>query len=224
MCEDNGRNVEIIESESCVKVDDINMGIMTWAQVIENLLNTAEASAEHLLADIKQLKGYCEQIDSEAFIPFKPEELTAINAKKAERYYLIIDKVTELILTDKSLKYTKNNTKAGNRDGYISYIYVNDYAIGICYDRYFWGCEGSVETPFWLSVKKDMGEKWWKQTEDIVKQFTKIQDDLKIEYNSVVYLALRVLTHATEDEVCKSIKNQILNYIDEIDKGINGTG
>ena len=85
LCEDNGRNLEIIESESCVKVDDINMGIMTWAQVIENLLNTAEASAEHLLADIKQLKGYCEQIDSEAFIPFKPEELTAINAKKSRK-------------------------------------------------------------------------------------------------------------------------------------------
>lgn len=84
LCEDNGRNVEIIERESCVKVDGINMGIVTWKSIIEMLEDNATDT--EIRADIKQLKGYCEQMDKDAFIPFEPEELTAINAKKAERF------------------------------------------------------------------------------------------------------------------------------------------
>ena len=221
ICEDDGRKIETIQKENCVKVDGISMGIVTWKQVIENLLNTAEASAEHLMADIKQLKGYCEQMDSEAFIPFKPEELTAVNAKKAKRLYTVIDKVTEMLLCDKSISANKNGLRfTPNGDGYISYIYVNDYALAICYDRYFWGSCDTKDTPFWLFVKKVVDGRW-QQTVEIAKQMKKYPESVKAEYNSVIYLALNVPVYATEDEVCKSIKNQILNYIDEIDKGIN---
>ena len=203
-----------------VCANSVNMAIITWSDIIETLMNAAESFAEHLIADIKQLKGYCEQIDSEAFIPFKPEELTAVNAKKAERFYLIIDKVSELILTDKSIRYVKNSSKAGNRNGYVSYMYINDFAVAIHYNRMFWSNDNSIDTPFWLGIKKDIGEKWWKQTDDIIKQLNKYPDNIKINWSSADYLGLRVPMYATEDEVCKNIKNQILNYIYDIEAGI----
>ena len=204
-----------------VSANGVNLAIVTWSDVIETLMNAADSFAEHLIADIKQLKGYCEQIDSEAFIPFKPEELTAVNAKKAERFYLIIDKVSELILTDKSIRYVKNSSKAGNRNGYNSYMYINDFAISFLYDRAFWADSDAIDTPFWLSIKRAKeGEKWWKQTDDIIKQLNRYPDSIKIQWNSAIYLGLRVPTYATEDEVCMDIKNQILNYIYDIEAGI----
>lgn len=220
LCIDDGRDIEEI-SDLCIKVDGISMAVMTWSEIINNLMNSAESFAEHLIADIKQLKGYCEQIDSEAFIPFKSEELTAVNAKKAERFYLIIDKVSDLILTDKNIRYVKNSSKAGNRNGYISYMFINDFAVSFLYDRAFWADDNAIDTPFWLSIKKVVeGEKWWKQTDDITKQLNRYPDNIKLKWNSATYLGLRVPVHATEDEVCKDMKNQILNYIYDIEDGI----
>lgn len=221
ICEKAEKSILSI-TENCVSVDGINMAIITWTEIISFLMNTAEASAEHLIADIKQLKGYCDQIDSEAFIPFKSEELTAENAKRIRRFYEVIDKVTNLLLCDETIKANKNGLRyTPTGDGYISYIYVNDYAIAICYDTYFWADSETKDTPFWLFIKKVVEGKW-KQTEDIVSQLKKYPESVKTEYASVIYLALDVLTHATEDEVCKDIKKQILNYINEIDKGIRG--
>lgn len=214
-CSDADCFVEEI-NDFCIKADGINMAITTWGEVIATLMNTAESSAEHLIADIKQLKGYCEQIDSEAFIPFNSEDFSAVNAKKAERFYLIIDKVSDLILTDKSIPFVKNSSKAGNRYGYVSYLFVNDFAICISYDRNIWKKESSIETPFWLFIKN----KEWVQTEEIVKQLNKYPETEKEEYKSVIYLALKAPTHATEDEVCLSLKKQILDYVCDIEKSI----
>ena len=203
-------------SDYSVEADGINMAIISWTDIIESLMNTAEASAEHLIADIKQLKGYCEQIDTEAFIPFQAEELSAINAKKAERLYLIIDKVSDMILTDKNIRFVKNSSKAGYRHGYVSYIFVNDFGIAFCYDRNMWKKESSAETPFWLVIKKVNGKEWV-QTEDIIRCLNQYPDADKEEQKYGIYLALKVPTHATEDEVCKSIKNQILKYINDVE-------
>ncbi len=206
-------------NDDCVCVDGINMAIVTWGELIKTLMNTAQSVVDILIPDIKQLEGYCDLMDEEAFIPFKPEELTALNAKKAQRFYTVVERVTELLLCDESLNSNKKGLRAtANGDGFISYIYVKDYALAICYDRYFWRSNESVETPFWLLIKN----KEWEQTKEILKVLDKYSIEQKEKYGSQVYLALTPLTYATEDEVCKEIKNQILKYIDEVDRGING--
>ncbi|MBE6775348.1 MAG: hypothetical protein E7543_04055 [Ruminococcaceae bacterium] len=209
-----GKNL-IKTDKRCVCVDGISLSVITWMEIIRTLMDTAQASEKRLIADIEQLKGYCELIDEEAFIPFKPEELTAINAKKEDRFYTVIDKVTDLLLCDDTINANKKGLRlTPNSDGTISYIYVNGYGLGICYDRYFWRSNNSVETPFWLLIKNNR----WEQTKEILKVFKKYDHKVKEEYNSVVYLALNALPYATEDVVCKDIKKQILTYLDDIDR------
>lgn len=67
------------------------MAILTWAEVIEQLQTVSSSSAVEYLSDIQQLKGFCEQMDSTAFIPFAPEDLTSDNAKRNLRYYEVVD-------------------------------------------------------------------------------------------------------------------------------------
>ena len=219
ICQKEEKYIEDID-EYCVCIEGIKMSIITWSQIIEILTDTAQASAEYLLADIKQLKGYCEQLDSEAFIPFKDEELAAINARKEDRFYTIIDRVSKSILKDEGIKNIKYNSTAGNKNGYISYVSINGYGIAICYDRQLWIDSSSVETPFWLSVKKDIDGKNWKLTDEIISKLKAIPDELKVEGKQNIHIALRVLTHSIEDDVCKDIKEQILDYLDKVDEKI----
>lgn len=207
------KEVTVID-EFCVKVDGINLAIITWSEILELLRKTASSTAIDFLSDIDQLSGYCLQIDSDAFIPFTEDDLKADVSKKAERYYSVIDKVTQLLLYDDKLESSKKGLKAtANRYGYISYIYVNDYALGVCYDRYFWERNSSVETPFWLLVKN----RDWEQNEKILTQLKRYPETKIEEYYGDYYLALDVPTNVTEAEVCDNIKEQILKCITDID-------
>lgn len=219
-CVENQRKIEDVD-KLCMKVDDITMSIISWDEIIECLINTAEATAEKLIPDIKQLKGYCEQIDEDTFVPFRPEELTAVNAKKEQRFYTIIDKVTDLLVLEETLKSVKISSKAGNYYGYNSYVFVNNCGIGICYDRWLWENEDTIDTPFWLYIKDQIEGKKWNYSEDILRLMKKYPESERIEYKSIVYLALKVRTYATEDEVCRDIKDQILKYIKDVEYELN---
>lgn len=209
----------VIINNRCVKVDSVNMAITTWGEVIEHLSRIAAATANQYLSDIEQLRGYCAQMDSDAFIPFTEDDLTAEVAKKAERYYTVVDKVTDLLLCDENLVSSKKGLKAtANRDGYISYLYVDGYALGICYDRFLWGTDSSIETPFWLLIKTvdaDNNNRW-EQKRELVEKLKKYPERMKEEYARTYYLALEVPTNVTEDEVCESIKEQILMYLEDM--------
>ena len=81
ICTSNQYAIEEID-DKCISVDKIHMAITTWSEVLEKLHNIASTSVPKYLSDIKQLEGYCTQIDRDSFIPFRAEELSAENAKK----------------------------------------------------------------------------------------------------------------------------------------------
>lgn len=205
----SGREIVSVNAH-CVCVDGVHMAILTWAEIIELLRKVASASAVEFLSDIQQLEGYCAQMDSDAFIPFAPEELTADNAKRAERYYEVVDKTIDLLCDDDTIKTSKKGLKAtAYRKGYTRSLFLDEFTISVNYDRDLWKNTGSVETPFWLSVRED-----WDETERILAGLNKIpqlkkDDDLW----NITFLALEPLADATLDEVCEDLKRQILDYV-----------
>lgn len=215
ICEDKKCRIQDI-NDFCLNIDGVNMAIVSWLEIVEELKSSASDEPEHVLSDIYQLKGYCEQMDEDAFIPFEPKDLTLDFAKKAEQFYSIIDKVADLLLYDKKVETSEDRRKsAANRYGYTRWIYIDGYGVSLCYDRNLWKNNESIDTPFWFLIRDEN----WNQTEDIVRVLKKKQNKFEWGY---IYLPLEVPTYATEDEVCKDLKNQILKYIDEVDRGING--
>ena len=204
---------EVIEpvNEWCVCVNGVQLAIITWAEVLERLRQTAASSAAGYVSDIWQLEGYCAQMDSDAFIPFSAEELTAETAKKVERYYEIIDETVERLCSDKAIKTSRKGLKAtAYRKGYARSLYLDEFAVTVNYDRDFWKSSRSLETPFWVAVRNSD----WEESESIQKVLTMLPAIKKEEVSYATFLALEPLQDATFDEVCDDLKKQILNYID----------
>lgn len=206
---------EAVEEVSpwCMKVNGIPMAAITWAEVLEQLRHVAAACAVESLSDIQQLEGYCNQMDSDAFVPFQAEELTAEMAKKVSRLYDIVDQVITLLDADKSLKTSRKGLKAsGNRSGYLRYFAVENYKISFNYDIICWKNNSSYETPFWLSLRDDN----WQQSEAIQTLLTSLPPAKKDMINNHTVIALIPPLNATFDEVCEDLKNQILSYIKQL--------
>ena len=63
----------------------------TVSEVLGLLKQVASTVDNAFIPDIIQLEGYCNQMDSDAFIPFTAMDLSAKMAKMGERYYSVID-------------------------------------------------------------------------------------------------------------------------------------
>lgn len=210
ICRNDKRDVKMI-SDNCACIDGIHMSIITWAEILEKLHNVSSVSAVKYLSDIQQLEGYCEQIDSDAFIPFNDKELSAENAKRIQRFHDVIDETVNVLISDKSLTISQKGKSSSYRFGYEKRLLINDFSIAISFDRNLWLSNNSIETPFWIAISDREG----KQTTDILQSLLKIEEHKKD--NTVwnwCYLALEPLVNSTLEEVCFDLKRQILEYID----------
>lgn len=207
LCEE--QQVEAV-NDNCISVNGIHMAIITWAEILERLQMVAASSAVEYQSDIYQLKGYCAQMDSDAFIPFRAEDLSAEVAKKEERYYAVIDETFDLILADKALIASKKGNTSTYKTGYERKLELDGLSIWINYDRELWQSGASIETPFWLGI----GGFEWQQSEFFQKKIAGI-DDHKQDNTvwNMRFFALEPLQNATLDEVCEDLKQQILDYV-----------
>lgn len=210
ICTEANREVTQTD-EHFMQVDGVNVAITTWSEILNHLNEVASSLSLEGLSDIKQLVGFCAQMDSDAFIPFTSEDLSAEVARKIDRHYEVINETFNLLFSDTSLKTDKKGTKASNVwDGYTRGLIIDDFAIYLAYDRYLWKDNSTVDTPFWLAVfNKD-----WEFPPNMLKRYHGIDDEKKGEHWGWYMLALEPLTDATLDEVCQDLKRQILEYLD----------
>ena len=205
----SGRKIQQVDN-NCIIVENIVLGITTWSEIIDLLEQIASASAIAYSSDVTQLKGYCNLIDSEAFIPFSSEDLSAEMANKCERYYQVIDEVIDLLCADKTLVTSKDRLKAtGYRKGYTRSLYINELAITLNYDRDLWKKPSTVETPFWVAIR----DKGWHQNSLIVEKLAALSEYRKERFWDMIWLALDPMQNATFSEVCEDLKKKILEYL-----------
>lgn len=201
-------------SEFCMQVNGVRMSVVTWKWIIENLKDTAINHAPDTLSDIRQLEGFCSKMDSDAFIPFSCEDLSANVGRKIERYYSVIDTVVELLEADDTFKTSHDGLKkmAYRHAGYTRSLYIDEYTITLNYDRNLWRDEKTIETPFWFSLT----DKQWKQTGNCKVYISKIPPHRKISFWGREFIALEARINATLQEVCEDIKAQIISHISQM--------
>ena len=205
------REIEKI-GPKCVCVNGVRMAILTRAEVLENLYKIGLQAANNYVSDIQQLQGYCAQMDTDAFIPFVPEELSADTARKNQRYYDVVDEVTRRICADQDVVAAKITTKATDRY-YEKRVDINGFKVSVIYDRDLWKSNSSVDTPFWMSVY----DYDWGQAQHILARIPEEQMDNEV-YN-MTYFALEPLVHSTLDEVCEDLKTKLMAYLNLLSEG-----
>lgn len=202
LCKD--REVEEVKPYS-VLVDGIPMAILSWGEVIETLKKEAPADS---LSDLQQLEGFCNQMDSDAFIPYTIEDLSIESAKKAQRPYDVIDQLAIAVGAATEDAQAKGKSFS-SRTYYERKVEVKGYTLSLMYDRELWRNASSAETPFWMSIY-DLD---WQQSEEFQRNLLKVPEDKKDnEIWQMVYFALEPLTDATIDEVVQDLKEQVFHY------------
>ena len=194
----------------CVSVNGVHMAIVTWAEVIETLYSVATATSSAYLSDIQQLKGFCEQMDSDAFIPFVPEDLTADKAISMERYFAVVDEVYDLLWADQNISTSAMGKAASYRTGYERKMRIDDIPVFFSFDRGMWKTNTSLESPFWVAI----GDHEMQASANF-RQFLFSVEDIRKEDGvwSLVYFPLEAPIDSTLDEVCAELKRQILSYL-----------
>lgn len=168
ICKLNYSNLEEETMQFTILVDGIYMTIVSWRTVTDLLMQILSSEHSILVGDLQQLQGLCEEMDDQAFIPFKPEDFGVDNARRIISYYNIVDKVADVLkikmgATSKGLKATPQFA------GYSRYLIINNYGISVQFNCRHWG--DIAETPFWLTLKEiDRGTNSWIYPKDAHKK------------------------------------------------------
>ena len=209
------RDIEDI-GNFCISVDGVSMAIVSWNEVLSALRRTASACAVEMLADLDQIEGFCQKMDSDSFIPFSALEMGTETAKREERYYRVIDELIAYLKNDKALNPSTKGVKAtAYRKGYARAVRIRDYWVTINYDRDLWTDPHTSETPFWVSIRSGTD---WKQESFInnaCQRFPLIEQNILM---GIRVLAIHPKLYGTLDEVVQDMKTQIIHYIDVIEE------
>ena len=197
-------------NDFCVELDDsVRLGITTWKDVLNDLEQVALSDAFNSVPDIKQLQGYCEQLDSEAFIPFNIEDFGIDVAMKSERPYRLLDALVEAIKNEPNHEVSLKNLMASPFwSGYRRYIRIDGFCINLEYDTNKWKKNESKNTPFWISINKEINKKW-QHDKQCQKAMLKISTELK----DGTYIALIPKCYVALSEIAEDMKEQVFNYI-----------
>jgi hypothetical protein len=123
--------------------------LASWRSVLSAIQRAMEAAQElDRLEDLRQLQGLCERMDSEAFLPFRSEELTA--ADVPQRYVQLAQLAYDLgeALIAAGVCDSKRLTASGGMGYYGRYLRSGDLVVFAAFDSAAW--HAHKLSPLWL--------------------------------------------------------------------------
>ena len=209
---------ENIISETSVCYNNVYMAIISWSEVLSELIRVAMAREPEYLGDLKQLEGFYLEIENESFIPFRPEEFGAQIASDIDRYYHVIDEVFNRLNSHKELNpQTKGLRKSPQWQGYTSYIRLNNFGVSVAFLRNLWKRSTSIETPFWCFLKEIQNGKWV-LSERLSAYYASLDATTVEEYYGDIYIALIPKPYLTLEETANDLTNQIIQILQTIEE------
>ena len=123
--------------------------LTSWRTILNAILREMETAREaDRVEDVRQLVGLCERMDSEAFLPFRSEELTA--ADVPQRYLQLSQIAFDLgdALIGAGICDAKRLSAAGGLGYYGRYLRAGSLVFFIAFDCSAWA--GHKLSPLWL--------------------------------------------------------------------------
>jgi len=157
--------LDLVRDEQHVKVARIGenraIAMTSWFFLLGQLRMTLESHGDSILvADIRQLMGLAERMETSGFLPFTATDLTAPTARHMLQFCDIVDGVVERTLREpwankKRLKATATRGRWGH------YLKIRGYGCQLLFSAPIWA--EHPESPIWLRVRSPE----WQHTEAI---------------------------------------------------------
>ena len=197
----------------CMDYSGTRMSILSWNEILAELLRVATERNPEMIGDLRQLEGFCSKVESEAFVPFNEDDFSIQAARNIDRYYEVVDQIYSILKTHKELSpSTKGLRNSPRWQGYSTYLVMDGKGLSIDYIRKLWKAPTSVITPFWCHIR-DIEDGKWKLTERM-SRFLSTIDSRKVEmFYGDPYIALIPKPYQTLEELSEDLANQILDYL-----------
>lgn len=212
LAEEAGLSGEAI-TDDCINYSGTRMSIISWSEILSELIPTATERHPEMLGDLRQLEGFCSKIESEAFIPFTDDDFSIQAATSIDRYYQVVDEVLSILKSHKELSPdTKGLRNSPRWQGYSSYIRLNGKGISVDFIRKLWKAPTSVSTPFWFKIWDDENGHW--VVSDRLRRYLATIDSKYLEEtNGLTYIALIPKPYLPLEDLAQDLADQILDYL-----------
>jgi hypothetical protein len=137
-----------------VTVNDRTMALISWRRFLAALAESAREAADRVAdSDLQQLWALCEQMDTEAFVPLRLEEICDVGqAKRSLQYCELVDAIGEL---GKHWGCRRPRSSAGA--GYYGVdLWFGELRAYLAYSATYWLRWGT--SPLWLQVSFDWND------------------------------------------------------------------
>ena len=132
--------------------------LVSWRVLLVALRQEAEIKAvESFLGDVNQLNGLCYRMDTEAFIPLHPHDLSSEMGRRVQHFADLVDRVVEELVSQHGADISGLST-GGSQSEYGRYFRLDGFPMFLSYAPKFWARFG--ETPMWLYVYDEIDDKW----------------------------------------------------------------
>lgn len=132
--------------------------VISWGAVMSVLIREAETLGNNmLLGDTNQLDGLCSHMDSEAFLPLHPQDVSSDIGRRVQHFASLVDSVVYEFADNHGADIAGLST-GGSQSDYGRYFKLNEFGMFLKYSPRLWSRYG--ETPIWIEVKEVTEEGW----------------------------------------------------------------
>ncbi len=186
------------------------LALVSWRAVLAEFGRSAEqAGMSALLSDIDQLRGLCERMDGEAFLPLTDADLAPAFGRRIQQFADLVDATVAELVSNHGVD-TKGLTTGGKQATYGRYFITNGIALFLGLSPSYWARYG--ETPLWVQVYERIPEKSWTASDRIREKLKRLYSDrpsFLMELEGQCNVAIDLPIGVDQQDVIESIIEQI---------------
>ncbi len=150
---------------------------LSWRELLERLHRSLELAGDHVGgADVAQLRGLADRMDSERFLPLTSEELTSQSFRRVVEFGGIVDDVAATLVATKIATEGKRWKHPCGNGFYGRYLGMGGLGVALLCDVRKW--MAYAPTPLWLSIygpSWGRGKAWKTEVADVRKALASLE-------------------------------------------------
>jgi len=184
--------------------------LMSWRLLLSAVRRDLAAAGElTAAADLDQLAGLCERMDTEAFLPLSGEELDGRRGKRVYEFCTIANDAVS-VLVERGVASTKGLKTGGSMAEYARFFRAyRHYGCSLCFHAYGWG--HLRDTPLWLRIK-EIAKGNWTITSELRTKLRPLARETPprlIEFNGELQMPIGLPVGAERDAVVRQVADQV---------------
>lgn len=205
-----------VESNYLVAFDDNRfLLVISWDDILKAVRKNLEKTGKvELISDIDQIIGFCEIIDSNAFLPLQSNDLSPLLPRRVINYQNMIDSVVSK-LRSKKIASTEGLNAVATKKWYARSFKVGKLGVKIRLDWIRWA--NNADTPFWIMFRDNTLTNNWSISDEFRQKLSNLAFKLNLTSRQFIptspIFPLFPLHHKTEDEVREDLIRQIIDMV-----------